>query len=124
MSSRLISAVSRRRFLASVAASAGGLIIPLPMAHAQIQGPTGKSGPVLVTPWIRIGADDTITLYMSQAEMGQGTRTGVSQILADELEADWSRIRLENAPVAAPYQITIRGFSSQFTAASSAITLL
>ena len=124
MSSRLISAVSRRRFLASVAASAGGLIIPLPMAHAQIQGPTGKSGPVLVTPWIRIGADDTITLYMSQAEMGQGTRTGVAQILADELEADWSRIRLENAPVAAPYQITIRGFSSQFTAASSAITLL
>ena len=115
---------SRRRFLAGVAGGAAGLVIPLRLSFAQQPSGTLAAALAQVTPWIRIGADESVVLYMSQAEMGQGIRTGLAQVLAEELEADWNRIRLENAPVAAPYQITIRGFSGQFTAASSSMTLL
>jgi len=115
---------SRRRFLAGLAGGATGLIIPLRLSFAQQAPGTGAAALAQVTPWIRIGPDESVVLYMSQVEMGQGIRTGLAQVLADGLEADWSRVRVENAPVAAPYQITIRGFSAQFTAASSSMTLL
>ncbi len=115
---------TRRHFLAGLAGGAAGLIVPLRLSIAQQASGTLADALAQVTPWIRIGPDESVVLYMSQAEMGQGIRTGLAQVLADGLEADWSIVRVENAPVAAPYQITIRGFSSQFTAASSAMTLL
>lgn len=54
--------------------------------------------------WVRIAPDDSVTLILSQAEIGQGISTTLPAILADELGADWSRIEIENADVAPAYQ--------------------
>ena len=48
--------------------------------------------------FIRIDSTDTVTLIMPQVEMGQGTYTSLSMILAEELDADWSRVQVEHAP--------------------------
>ena len=48
-----------------------------------------------INPWLLIGADDTVTIRVAQSEMGQGTFTGLAQLVADELDADWKFVRAE-----------------------------
>ena len=93
--------VSRRVFLGSAAALGGGLVIEFTLpGRALAQAPAA----VPINAWVRIGSDDVVTLMLSQCEIGQGISTTLPAILADELGADWSRIRVEDAPVAAAYQ--------------------
>jgi isoquinoline 1-oxidoreductase beta subunit len=54
--------------------------------------------------WLKIGTDDSVTVMVSQAEMGQGIRTTLPAVLAEELGADWSRVRLEDAPTDPAYR--------------------
>ncbi|MDX2219288.1 MAG: molybdopterin cofactor-binding domain-containing protein [Burkholderiales bacterium] len=107
--------LSRRDFLITSTAVAGGFVlgitrhadaaIPQPMsAMPQEAGNALRTGAVALTDWVRITRDDVVTLVVSQAEMGQGISTTLPAILADELGADWSRVRLELAPTAAAYQ--------------------
>lgn len=60
---------------------------------------TGKDATARFKPngWVRIDGDGTVTLTIGKSEMGQGVRTALAMILADELEADWSRIKLMQA---------------------------
>ncbi|HEY2482339.1 MAG TPA: molybdopterin cofactor-binding domain-containing protein, partial [Caulobacteraceae bacterium] len=58
--------------------------------------------------WLAIGSDGAVTVRVNCVEMGQGAQTGMAQILADELEADWERVRVEMAPIAPPF-LTRRG---------------
>src|SRR5215212_1212317 len=51
-----------------------------------------------VTPWVRIAPDGTVTIYTAGAEMGQGSMTSLPLILAEEMDADWSKVALEWAP--------------------------
>jgi isoquinoline 1-oxidoreductase subunit beta len=51
-----------------------------------------------VTPWVRIAPDGTITIYSAGAEMGQGSMTSLPLILAEEMDADWSKVKIEFAP--------------------------
>jgi len=69
--------------------------------------------------FIRIAADNSITIVVNKSEMGQGVYTSLPMLIAEELEADWSRIRVESAPVAAVYNHT--GFGMQLTGGSSSI---
>ena len=48
--------------------------------------------------WVKIDAESNVTIMMCRSEMGQGVHTGLAMILAEELDADWSRVRVENAP--------------------------
>ncbi len=48
--------------------------------------------------WLKIGTDDSITVYSPHIDFGQGTHTALAQMLADELDADWSKIKVEQAP--------------------------
>src|ERR1700679_2172982 len=85
---------SRRGFLKSSAAGAAGLVIGLYLPESSrlaAQSP----GPVRVNAWVRVGTDDTVTLMIHKSEMGQGTVTSLSQLLAEELECDWRRVRTE-----------------------------
>jgi isoquinoline 1-oxidoreductase beta subunit len=86
---------NRRGFLRTSAAAAGGLLIGfyLPERKA-LAADTAAPGNKL-NAWVRVGNDDTVTLYIHKAEMGQGTVTSLSMLLAEELECDWSRIRTE-----------------------------
>ena len=49
--------------------------------------------------WVRIGADDSVTVVMPRSEMGQGVYTGLAMLLADELDARWDQVRTEQAPI-------------------------
>jgi isoquinoline 1-oxidoreductase beta subunit len=89
--------LSRRSFLGTAAAGATGLVIGLylPSRHEAVAaaGAADNGVPIKLNAWVHIAPDDTITFYIHKAEMGQGTVTSLSQILAEELECDWSKIR-------------------------------
>ncbi|WP_306533433.1 xanthine dehydrogenase family protein molybdopterin-binding subunit [Geobacter sp.] len=95
--------MSRRDFLKAGAVLGGGLIIGvhLPLGTAAGMEPPGET----FTPnaFIRIGTDDSITVIVNKAEMGQGVYTALPMIVAEELEVDPSTIRVEAAPVTPAY---------------------
>ena len=99
MSEIIIENLSRRRFLQGGAGLTLGFCLPVMAAAA-----AGKSG-VTVAPsasfepnaFLRIGADNSVTVMSKHLEMGQGTYTGLATILADELDADWAHVRVEGA---------------------------
>ncbi len=90
--------ISRRVFLEAGVASGGGLMLgfglPAFMAHAT----AAESGSFEPNAFIRIDGDGSVTLTMPYVEMGQGTYTAVSMLIAEELEVALSQVRLEHAP--------------------------
>ena len=116
---------ARRKFIKDTAALAGGLVIGfyLPKggrAYAAEEAP--KPGKKKIYPpnaFIRIDPDDSITIIVNKSEMGQGVYTSLPMMIAEELEADWSRISVESAPVAAVYNHT--SFPMQMTGGSSSV---
>src|SRR5271169_4295684 len=87
MSNRL--ALRRRSFLGSIAAVGGGLALGWHVpAFAQ-------GGGQAVGIWVVISPDDTTVVRIARSEMGQGTFTGLAQLVADELDADWKFVRAE-----------------------------
>src|SRR6266567_8807868 len=61
-----------------------------------------------ITDWILIAPNGEVTLALSQPEVGQGSYTALPQILADELDADWQRVRIRFATGKAAYKIAFR----------------
>ena len=87
--------VSRRGLFKMSAATA--LILGF-HAPCGAQSQAGGDGALAPNAFIKIDRQGDITLIMPQVEMGQGTYTAISMILAEELDADWSRVKLEHAP--------------------------
>ncbi|MEY2488357.1 MAG: isoquinoline 1-oxidoreductase subunit beta [Verrucomicrobiota bacterium] len=92
---------SRRAFLKTAALGGASLVVAFNENRlfgagkdAAKKEATGQFKP---NGWIRVDADGTVTLTIGKSEMGQGVRTSLAMILADELEADWSRIKLVQA---------------------------
>src|SRR6185436_12567661 len=83
--------VDRRCFLKVVASATGGLVLAshLPLARA---AETPAPSPTL---FVRIDPDNRVTLMITKSEMGQGVRTSLAMLLAEELDADWARVRVE-----------------------------
>jgi isoquinoline 1-oxidoreductase subunit beta len=82
--------IDRRGFLQS---AAGGLLLGFRLTrHAQRALAATDSK---LNAWVHIGSDDAVTLFIHKAEMGQGTVTSLSMLLAEELECDWKKIRTE-----------------------------
>jgi isoquinoline 1-oxidoreductase subunit beta len=93
--------VNRREFLKTGAAGSAGLILGFYLPPRRSRGQAAQAdGSQIFKPnaWIRITPDNQITLLVEKPEMGQGPRTVVPMMIADELEADWSTIRIEQAP--------------------------
>ena len=88
--------LSRRTFLATGAAVGGGLLLSLSLPIGRGDAATAEE----FTPnaFIRIGSDGQIVLTMPYVEMGQGTYTSISMILAEELDADFAQVAVEHAP--------------------------
>jgi isoquinoline 1-oxidoreductase subunit beta len=89
---------SRRDFLKTGAA---GLLVGLvwPERSPLAAQGRGRQGPVNPSAYIHIGTDGAIIFQITKAEMGQGTVTSLSQLLAEELDCDWKNVRTEFAPV-------------------------
>src|SRR5437016_4851763 len=110
--------VSRRDFLRTGLLAGGGLVLGLHLpARATGQKPDKKRGPFALNAFVRIGPDDFVTVVVNHSEMGQGPYTSVPMLVAEELDADWAKVRFEAAPVAAVYNHTVYGI--QMTGGSS-----
>ncbi len=90
--------LNRRTFIKVAAAAGGGLVLSfsLPVKQA-IAFDADEKEPFAPNAWLRISGDGTITVTVARSEMGQGVWTALPMIVAEELEADWSTIRVEQA---------------------------
>lgn len=113
--------IKRRDFLKVGAALGGGLLISLYVPEWALAGSVNSANatPSRFTPnaFVRIGTDDIVTVVVNKSEMGQGVYTSLPMLLAEELEADWTRVRYEPAPVDAAYNHT--AFGIQMTGGST-----
>ena len=116
---------SRRAFLGGAAVSAGAILLGFHLAGPRQArasgGPDLSGGPAKPNAFVRIAADDTVTVMIKHLDMGQGNTTGLATILADELDADWATVRTAFAPAdAALYNNLLMG-PVQGTGGSTAI---
>jgi isoquinoline 1-oxidoreductase beta subunit len=116
----------RREFLKAGAGLTLGIIFA-PRASAQAAGP-GRAGGEIVAKaalepnaFVRVGTDDTVTVVVKHIEMGQGTFTGLPTLVAEELDADWSQIRVEPAPADAKRYNNLFWGPAQGTGGSTAL---
>ena len=82
--------LSRRHFIASATALAGSFQLGFTLDAAQADTATPE-----LNAWVVIAPDETVTIRIARMEMGQGTLTGLAQLVAEELECDWSKVRTE-----------------------------
>src|SRR5437016_4424994 len=88
------STLTRRNFIKTGA----GLVIGFYLPPRLVPAPRAAAAPFAPNAWVRVGTDGIVTLTVDKSEMGQGSQTGLAMILAEELEADWSKVRLGPVP--------------------------
>src|SRR5207253_5014017 len=92
--------LSRRKFIVGSAAAGGGLALgmqlPFGIASADAQGARGTAESISeINAWVLVRPDDTCVIRVVRSEMGQGTLTGLAQLVAEELDCDWSKVTTE-----------------------------
>src|SRR4026209_2537108 len=90
--------VSRRSFIVGTAAVGSGLALGLrlpPFGPAVVRAADGSPE---INAWVVIRPDETVVIRVARSEMGQGTITGLAQMVAEELECDWSKVTTESPP--------------------------
>ena len=96
--------MKRRTFLLGTAGAAGVLVVGWSLLPPR-QRLTGaqplpvRAGQSALNGWVKVAADNTVTVIMSKSEMGQGVYTGLAMLLAEELDADWAQVRIEQSPI-------------------------
>ena len=109
---------SRRDLLKLGALAGGGLLLGIGLGGCSKPAALGGAGGQPVA-WLRIGGDDSITVFVDKSEMGQGVYTALTQLLAEELGVALEAIRVEAAPVAPEYVNNLLG--AQITGGSTSI---
>src|SRR6266581_8768144 len=112
--------LARRDFLKTSAAAGGGLCIAAfvpELAARPVSNAPANATVFAPNAFVRIAADESVTVIANHSEMGQGIYTSLPMLLNEELQADWSRIRVEAAPVDAAYNHTV--FGIQMTGGST-----
>ena len=99
--------VSRRFVLTGAAIAATSLVIPVVVAPIRATDRKGGAD-YEITDWIVIASSGLVTLGLSQPEVGQGSYTALPQILADELDADWDRVKIRFVTGRQAYKIAFR----------------
>jgi len=95
---RGVASPARRQFVIGSALAGGGLAVGLHVPRAGAAAATAASGPpaaVEVNAWVLVRPDDVCVIRIARSEMGQGTLTGLAQLVVEELECDWNRIAYE-----------------------------
>jgi isoquinoline 1-oxidoreductase beta subunit len=124
---------SRRAFLKSGAAAgfaiAGSLVLPLAWStHSEAAESAGNSQGIAgfheINDWVRVDPDGRTIIGLSQCEVGQGVYTGLPQVLADEMDADWRRVSVEFVTGRDAYRISAANeMPQQFVGASMSVTM-
>ncbi|CAG4882448.1 Isoquinoline 1-oxidoreductase beta subunit [Georgfuchsia toluolica] len=112
---------SRRDFLKAGAGLTLALYFPVVSGTAEAADKAGAVAKFEPNAFVRIGSDNTVTVIAKHLEMGQGTYTGLSTLIADELDAAWAQIRVEGAPADARRYNNLNWGPMQGTGGSSAI---
>jgi isoquinoline 1-oxidoreductase beta subunit len=104
----LMPGIARRHVLLAGLGAAGALVVgwSLLPARSRLTGAAAlrtQGSQVAMNGWVKISADEAITVVVSQAEMGQGVHTGLAMLLAEEIDADWDQVRVEQSTLDAIY---------------------
>jgi isoquinoline 1-oxidoreductase beta subunit len=96
--------LTRRRFLLGTLGAAGALVVGWSLLPPRQRLVTSKQlavgdGQVALNGWVKIAADDAVIVMICKSEMGQGVYTSLPMLLAEELDADWDKVRIELGPV-------------------------
>jgi isoquinoline 1-oxidoreductase beta subunit len=86
--------ISRRTFIVASAAAGGGLALGFNASFGLDPAIAQEAG-AEVNAWVVIRPDDTVVIRIARSEMGQGTLTGLAQLVAEELECDWNKVTTE-----------------------------
>lgn len=112
--------LTRRQLLQSSLVASGGLILAYYIPVTMKKAFAAEKAPALQpNAFVQIAPDGTITVVINKLEMGQGVNTSMAQLIAEELECDWSKIRSVSAPVSPVFNHTV--FQTQMTGGSSAL---
>src|SRR5262245_11104400 len=113
--------LERRDFLRISAALGGGLLVSFRWSEAPraVRASGQATGEFVPNAFVRIATDGKVTVIINKAEMGQGPATSLSMLLAEELDADWTRVGFEFAPVDPVYAHP--GFGIQMTGGSTSV---
>jgi isoquinoline 1-oxidoreductase subunit beta len=111
--------VGRREFIRTGAAIGGGLLVSLyaPLPGEPSSPLAAEEKDFALNAFVRIGTDESVTVISAHSEMGQGIYTSLPMLLNEELQADWSKIRVEAAPVDKVYNHPV--FGVQMTGGST-----
>ena len=112
--------IARREFLKFSVAASGGLLVGFYFPGIGSQASAQDSAQAFMpNAFVRIGTDERITVIVNHSEMGQGVYTSLPMLLAEELDADWSKVGFESAPVDPKYNHPV--FGMQMTGGSSSV---
>ena len=117
--------VTRRDFLRAGTVAGAGLVIAIYLPGcSRRDAPAAAAGnaadpPFAPNAFLRIGADDSVTVFVGYSEMGQGVATSIPMLVAEELDADWSKVTMEFAPADKAYANPL--FGAQGTGGSTAV---
>jgi isoquinoline 1-oxidoreductase beta subunit len=90
--------ISRRGVIAGLGGMAFCIAVAKDGVHLMSQAQANALANAAINPWVRIAADGTITILSAGAEMGQGSMTSLPLIVAEEMDADWSKVAIEWTP--------------------------
>lgn len=115
---------TRRRFIKMTVLGGGGLALGLYLGFcgeraSSLEESWGGTGGWFPNAWLRVNADGTVVVRINHTEMGQGVTTGLSTIVAEELDLEWSQVRFEIAPVEPVYKNPL--FGVQATGGSTSV---
>ncbi len=111
--------LNRRSFL-KVSATGGALLVGGYLPGLRESGTAEAAGLFEPNVWVKIGADDSVTIMLSQLEMGQGVMTSMPMLVAEELDVDWNKIKTEWVPADPKYGNPNFG-GAQLTAGSNSV---
>ena len=111
--------MNRRSFVIAAAVGGGGLALGLVLPFGP-RGPSAAVGGPEINAWVVIQPDETVVIRIAKSEMGQGTMTGLAQLVAEELECEWSKVTIEY-PTPGQNLARKQAWGSMFTAGSRGI---
>ncbi len=93
-----LSKIARRDFLIAGVSGGAGLVLGFYLKSKGNEARSRGAGTFSPNVWLQIAPDNTVGIWIAKSEMGQGVRTALAMLVAEELEADWSTIRIQQAP--------------------------
>ncbi|HEY7759588.1 MAG TPA: molybdopterin cofactor-binding domain-containing protein [Burkholderiales bacterium] len=109
---------SRRDFIKASAATGGALVVGFHLPGKLAQADAG-GGYAMPNAWIKVGADNQVTILVARSEMGQGVATSMPMLVAEELDVDINKVKVEFAPPAEVYINSLLG--GQITGGSTSV---